>query len=719
MNTPWYVTEGERGEQLLAQGQIDAARAVFERMLVRLHPSPSYTRAVALAGLARCAHAAGRFDLAEQHLRQALEVAAALASSDGVKSLRGTLRSELGDALRAAGRYDEARDAYEAALATARELKEIRTEAIELGRLGALAAARSDVDEASVCFESARRLFEQVSDTPQLLRCLDALGSLFSSHPARMTPELARYAPVVFATMGRLGTAATYGRAVLLGHLGRCWAVAGQPDLAVHSIRDALDVIRRLPPSDDVKSLAGFLNADLGDMLRTFDREADARRAYEAALALAGDLRDLQGRAIALQRLGRPGSPPRGLSAVGWRPVEEQRRADNSPQEISVYDEVAIDHVFDPDLLIEGPRQRRTVHPAAEQPPEHVRPTLVPSVRTWVDEEGVLWFSVPFMEPRVEGGPTCTLLRRRRRELELRGRSDVVWRVIRAMDGERTVADILSAFTDNERRVAARLLGALGGAGVIDVSGRPLGRFVHLATKKGVLPGGGLEGEAVLRLATDGNYRVYPDALRIPVGSDVPQRLRAFHALTRARRSTREYRGGNVARADFDALLHTACGVTGRMTAAGGEVQLRAYPSSGALYAIEIYPVVFRVEGVEPAVYHYRPIEQMLEVVRSGIDPATFVRAALPIEREMVGGAAALICLTGCFRRHERKYGEGGYRMLVAETGHISQNLVLAATALGLSARPFGGVFDDLLNQELGIDPDKEQFLLAVLLGLI
>jgi nitroreductase len=55
--------------------------------------------------------------------------------------------------------------------------------------------------------------------------------------------------------------------------------------------------------------------------------------------------------------------------------------------------------------------------------------------------------------------------------------------------------------------------------------------------------------------------------------------------------------------------------------------------------------------------------------------------------------------------------------MLVAEAGHISQNLILAATALGLSARPFGGVFDDLLNRDLGLNAAEEQFLLAVVVG--
>src|SRR5439155_21793976 len=158
--------------------------------------------------------------------------------------------------------------------------------------------------------------------------------------------------------------------------------------------------------------------------------------------------------------------------------------------------------------------------------------------------------------------------------------------------------------------------------------------------------------------------------------------------------------------------------VTGAMSWAGREVKLRAYPASGALYAVEIYPVGFGVEGLQPAVYHYRAVENELEMVRADIDRAQFVGAALPVEREMVSGAAAMICLAGFFPRHEKKYGQGGYRMLVAEAGHISHSLILTATALGLHARPFGGVFDDMLNQALGLDSeDDEQFLLSTIIG--
>ncbi|HEX6104598.1 MAG TPA: SagB/ThcOx family dehydrogenase, partial [Gemmatimonadales bacterium] len=269
--------------------------------------------------------------------------------------------------------------------------------------------------------------------------------------------------------------------------------------------------------------------------------------------------------------------------------------------------------------------------------------------------------------------------------------------------------------SESECAEAARVIAVLAGAGVVDLSGRPLGRFLHWTTRKGVIPAGGLEGDEVLRLASD--RQTHGAGRLIPLGTAVPEPLRPFHALTRARRSTREYRGTAIAREEMDALLATACGVTGSLRWPGGEVQLRAYPSSGALYSVGVYPVVFAVGGLEPAVHRLDAEGPALELIREPIDPAEFVRAALPMERAMLAGVSLMVCLTGVFPRHERKYGEGGYRMLVAEAGHVSQNLVLAATALGLSARPFGGVFDHLINEALGLDETREQFLLSVVVG--
>jgi SagB-type dehydrogenase family enzyme len=386
---------------------------------------------------------------------------------------------------------------------------------------------------------------------------------------------------------------------------------------------------------------------------------------------------------------------------------------------ISIRDEVTTECVLGTDLLVDIRREFKISTPP-ETPKllsDDVCPMLMPRARTYIDEDGALRFRLPAGEPDLEQQPHCVVMRKTDREVAVEGKLGTVWQLIRAMDGARSLKEVLSEIPIEARPAAASLLARLASAGVVDVSGRPMGRFLHAATKKGVLLGGGLASDAVLRLATDGNYRTYREAPHIALAEAVPERLGGFHTLTRARRSRRDYTGKPLRREDFDALLHTACGVTGAMPWEGRVLKLRAYPSSGALYAVEVYPVVLRVEGLEPGVYHYAVGENALDAVKPGIDTNRFVGAALPVERQMVSGAAAMICLVGEFPRHERKYGEGGYRMMVAEAGHISQNLVLAATGLGIAARPFGGVFDGLINRELGLDEASEQYLLSVLIG--
>src|SRR6266540_431416 len=744
---PWYVAEGKRGQRLLDQGEMDRAAEVFAAILARQGDAPSYGRAVVLGRLGRCFHMRGQPEPAVRHLREALDVLGRLAPSDGVKSLRGTLRSELGDALRAGGECGDARKAYEAALKIAEELQDRRAQSIELGRLGSLALALGQPEVAEGRYRKAVEVERQIGNPISLVHHLGALADVLriaqtvdpagaevwqtygilagvTEQEAAATADderraalqrqaydfrqLQQYPPRILATLAGLGAAPSSGRAVMLGQLGRCFQMSRRPDLAAARLREAIEVTGQLPPGGEVSGLCGMLHLELGDALRASGRDGEARTEYEAALKIAAALQDLRGQAAASQRLGRP---------FVEAPVPD--RAERPAFEVTLYEDLITDYVFGTDLLIDGPRERRIIRMTGEPAPlgAGVRPMLVPCARSWMDDDGAIRFSLPPGEPIVEPDSACTVMRRTCREVTVSGNPEALWRLIRGMDGASTVAEILSGGPAGERAVAARMLATLAAGGVIDVSGRPIARFIHAATKKGVLPAGGLEGAEVLRLATDGDYRAYPGTSRLPVGQSVPDRLRAFHALTRARRSCRDYAGLALTRGDFDALLETACGLTGAMPWAGREVKLRAYPSSGALYAVEVYPVVLRVEGLEPAVYHYRAVEQDRKSTRPEIDRARVVAAVLPVEREMVAGAAALFCLSGVFPRHERKYGEGGYRMLVAEAGHISQNLILAATALGLAARPFGGVFDDLLNRELGLSGAEEQFLLAVLVG--
>jgi SagB-type dehydrogenase family enzyme len=65
------------------------------------------------------------------------------------------------------------------------------------------------------------------------------------------------------------------------------------------------------------------------------------------------------------------------------------------------------------------------------------------------------------------------------------------------------------------------------------------------------------------------------------------------------------------------------------------------------------------------------------------------------------------------------KYGLRGYRFALLEAGHVGQNLVLAATGLGLGAVPLGGYYDRPTDELLGLDGVNESTLYLVAVGRI
>jgi SagB-type dehydrogenase family enzyme len=303
------------------------------------------------------------------------------------------------------------------------------------------------------------------------------------------------------------------------------------------------------------------------------------------------------------------------------------------------------------------------------------------------------------------------------REIELEGDSNLLWHLLRELDGTKSSDELIHALPESTRDAGLHLLSMLIEAGALDASGRSTASFLHYATKKGNLPGTDLDLAEILTLVTDGDYRSYPERPRVVLGDDIPESVQGLRTLLRTRRSCRDFNGSPISRTEFDTILSTAAGVTGSLEWAGRRTHLRAYPSSGGLYAVELYPVVFGVAGLNSGVYHYRSVENALTLMHDDFYADNFISAALPSEREMLSGVAVMFCLTGVFVRHECKYGAGGYRMLVAEAGHLSQNLILSSVALDLDARPFGGVFDEMVNSALGLNTSQEQFLLSVIVG--
>jgi SagB-type dehydrogenase family enzyme len=196
-------------------------------------------------------------------------------------------------------------------------------------------------------------------------------------------------------------------------------------------------------------------------------------------------------------------------------------------------------------------------------------------------------------------------------------------------------------------------------------------------------------------------------AVRLPE----PQPTReGLDALVAARRSTRGYADTPLPLAGLSTLLRASYGVTG----AFGSQPFRAVPSGGALYPLELYVAAQRVEELEPALYHFDPLRAVLERIRplrrnelAGLTPYD----------ELLLPSAAVAMISTVVWRSRFKYGSRAYRFALLEAGHVAQNFLLVATALGLAACPVGGFYDRRVDAFLGIDGLYEASLYLLPVG--
>lgn len=206
-------------------------------------------------------------------------------------------------------------------------------------------------------------------------------------------------------------------------------------------------------------------------------------------------------------------------------------------------------------------------------------------------------------------------------------------------------------------------------------------------------------------------YKTYPQAPRVALPRELPPQGPSLEAVMARRRSHRRFRDLPLSLMELSHLLRYAAGITEERWG----LKLRAAPSAGALYPIEVYAAAHRVEGVEAGLYHYEVRGHGLEQVKAGDLQEELTR--LCHGQRLVGRAGAAFLLTGLVDRSFWKYGERTYRYMLLEAGHIAQNLCLAASSLGLGSCAVGAFDDQGLNQLLGIDGINEGILYIVAVG--
>jgi putative peptide maturation dehydrogenase len=188
-----------------------------------------------------------------------------------------------------------------------------------------------------------------------------------------------------------------------------------------------------------------------------------------------------------------------------------------------------------------------------------------------------------------------------------------------------------------------------------------------------------------------------------------------YDALAR-RRTTRVFDPDAPVTSDMLALLlYEVFGCHGYARVTDDVVVLgKTSPSGGARHALEAYPLILNVDGIEAGFYHYDVRDHALELVRRVTRDAVASEAvAFAAGQSWIGAAAAAVVVTARFPRMLWKYRRNNraYLTLYLEAGHFSQTFYLVCAELGLGAFVTAAVNGGNIEDALELDPVEEGVL--------
>ena len=212
------------------------------------------------------------------------------------------------------------------------------------------------------------------------------------------------------------------------------------------------------------------------------------------------------------------------------------------------------------------------------------------------------------------------------------------------------------------------------------------------------------------------SFKVYRNSKKILLPRNLRPSEKTFEKIVAGRRSNRSFDNNPISLDAVSRLLYYGCGITGQEETDGNVICLRAAPSPGALFPLEIYIAANNVVGLKKRLYHYNVLEHSLELIEEGDASAVANSTLYP---RIVASASVVIIITAIFHRVTRKYRERGYRFVLQESGHVAQNICLTATSIDLGSVVLGGFLDDELNGAIGLDGVNEASLYLVPVGTL
>jgi len=192
-----------------------------------------------------------------------------------------------------------------------------------------------------------------------------------------------------------------------------------------------------------------------------------------------------------------------------------------------------------------------------------------------------------------------------------------------------------------------------------------------------------------------------------------------YMKLLETRRSLRDYSGKPMTQSELAFMLWSAQGVKSYR---GQVATFRTVPSGGARHPFETYIAVQYVEGLAPGLYRYLPLENVggkaVTIERLGnIDDYSNKITAMLAGQAWAAKAPVILFYSCIPYRAEWRYDSAAHRVVLIDLGHLGQNVMLSAVALGLGSCCMAAYDQRLCDEALGLDGLNEYTVYAVSVG--
>ena len=189
-----------------------------------------------------------------------------------------------------------------------------------------------------------------------------------------------------------------------------------------------------------------------------------------------------------------------------------------------------------------------------------------------------------------------------------------------------------------------------------------------------------------------------------------------FLQIINARKTHRVYTDEPISLQQLSYLLWCTQGV--KSLRGRAYATIRTVPSGGARHPFECYMAVRKVEGLAPGLYHYLPLTHEIECLSCPAGLEAFISDSL-CEQSWAAKASIVFYYSCVFYRAEWRYGVWAHAPILMDSGHVTENLYLAATSIGLGGCAIAAVDLAIANKAFGLDGVEETVFYGMPVGTV